>query len=164
MEANLCHAVEQIAEACVTKSPYDAYQLHQLSASTAVANIYVNVTTARIISQHFGDKMPLLGIRGDGHCYSRCLATMIFWLHQNSQIVPDYEKFKDEFESVIVTFTKTTTMLSISTDEKLVHMAVRNLISSRLKEIVDKPNFVDAVNKNCQNISFAFSPGKKNTF
>ena len=139
-----------IAEACVTKSPYDAYQLHQLSAST-VADINVNVKTARIISQHFGDKMQLLGIRGDGNCYSRCLATIIFWLHQNSQIVPDYEKFKDEFESVIVTFTKTTTMLSISTDEKLVHMAVRNLISSRLTDRLDKPNFVHAVDKNCQN-------------
>lgn len=96
-------------------------------------------------------RMQLLEIRGDGNCYSRCLAMIIFWLHQNSKVVPGYEKFKNEFNSVLDTFTHATTMLSISKEEKDVHMAVRNLISTRLEDLLTNPNFLDSVNSNCEN-------------
>jgi len=97
------------------------------------------------ISYQFGEFGVLWGIDGDGNCFHRVVATILFSLWQNRSMLGS--DFATDFEPVLKMFTATTS-ITLASDQ---HEAVRKLVTERLRKVFSENTFVDFVNNRCMN-------------
>ena len=135
-----------------------ALEVARINSACDAAPFYnpeiVNSTLASsVCEQFFGKSFELFGIRGDGNCFCRCLATIVYWLFTNLEDSPVDSPvrttFNDEFSVVIKSFSKETTILTASD----CHQKVRDLINSHLRLQFSAREFTDVVKNNCANQS-----------
>ena len=62
--------------------------------------IEISALASSVCEQFFGKSCKLFGIRGDGNCFCRCLATIVYWLFKNLEDSPVRIKFLDGFSKV----------------------------------------------------------------
>ena len=139
-EDAMARAIAQIDSACV-------------SAPSCNPEIVNSTIASSVCEQFFGKSFELFGIRGDGNCFCRCLATIVYWLFTNLEDSPVDSPvrttFNDEFSVVIKSFSKETTILTASD----CHQKVRDLINSHLRLQFSAREFTDVVKNNCANQS-----------
>ena len=120
-----------------------------VSAPSCNPEIEISALASSVCEHFFGKSFALFGIRGDGNCFCRCLATIVYWLFQNLEDSPVRISFIGEFSEVIKSFSKETT-ISTASD---CHHNVRDLINSHLQLQFSAPEFTDVVKSNCVNKS-----------
>ena len=113
--------------------------------------IEISALASSVCEQFFGKSCKLFGIRGDGNCFCRCLATIVYWLFKNLEDSPVRTKFLDEFSKVIKSFSEGTTIKTASD----CHQNVRDLINSHLQLQFSARDVVDnnCANKRCGDCS-----------
>lgn len=120
-----------------------------VSAPSCNPEIENSALASSVCEHFFGKSFELFGIRGDGNCFCRCLATIVYWLFKNLEDSPVITSFIDEFSEVIKSFSKETTILTASD----CHQNVRDLINSHLQLQFSAQEFTDVVKSNCVNKS-----------
>jgi hypothetical protein len=100
-----------------------------------------------VCEQFFGKSCELFPIRGDGNCFCRCLATIVYSLFTNLEVSSVKTRFLHEFSEVIQSFSEGTTIETASD----YHQNVRDFINSRLISQFSASEFTDFVNDNCAN-------------
>ncbi len=133
VDEDISVAVAQIDSVCAMAPSYNPGIVN--------SNIAVSVC-----ERFFGKSFELFAIRGDGNCFYRCLATIVYWLYQNVDVSLQ-NTFMTDFSKVIEHFPEGTTMLTASD----CHLNVRNFINSHLKSEFSASEFTDVVDGSCAN-------------
>ena len=135
-----------------------ALEVARINSACDAAPFYnpeiVNSTLASsVCEQFFGKSFELFGIRGDGNCFCRCLATIVYWFFTNLETNLEDSlvrtRFTTEFSEVIKSFSQETTIFTASD----CHQNVRDLINSHLRLQFSAREFTDVVKNNCANKS-----------